>query len=432
MNQFEQFKKIDLTQFIAENFMATEHLFLSMPSIDTELADVLVLAKQQNPDIKIYVVIDNSEESIRNGFGDIDGIDKLLENGIQIFQSDDNLISFVITDIVGYFLFPHSRIFIEKSRGTNAFKIDPVSIKLLKQYFFATLFDKDKLEDNVILEDASNHFKEILEGFNNKLPLSNVIRFDDQKHESNKQKLKINPPNPPDLQRQINTYSAKIQFVELKFSGGNIQNKIIQLPPKAIPINSDELKSLLQTRIKIFQNFDENNEYQKFIKLKENVDDLRKRYLTPIKCRPGKRIIKIEQKEEFFKELNKLKKETETLNSSLLTILEEGRLNTLDLLKKELKEFLIKNEPDELKSISNTEIKERRIEEISNKIVASVKFPQVDKLIMNINLTEFFYDLTWYDFKDENLLKEFREKEIMTNDDIDQIVRMKKVYETRH
>ena len=104
----------------------------------------------------------------------------------------------------------------------------------------------------------------------------------------------------------------------------------------------------------------------------------------------------------------------------------------MDLLKKELKEFLIKNEPDELKSISNTEIKERRIEEISNKIVASVKFPQVDKLIMNINLTEFFYDLTWYDFKDENLLKEFREKEIMTNDDIDQIVRMKKVYETRH
>ena len=88
MNQFEQFKKIDLTQFIAENFMATEHLFLSMPSIDTELADVLVLAKQQNPDIKIYVVIDNSEESIRNGFGDIDGIDKLLENGIQIFQSE--------------------------------------------------------------------------------------------------------------------------------------------------------------------------------------------------------------------------------------------------------------------------------------------------------------------------------------------------------
>jgi hypothetical protein len=112
-------------------------------------------------------------------------------------------------------------------------------------------------------------------------------------------------------------------------------------------------------------------------------------------------------------------------------MLEEGKLNTLDLLRKELKAFFIANEPDELKNINRPEIKERKLEDIINTVTASVKFPEVSKLIENISLTELFYDLTWNDFKDEKLHKEFREKEIMKGDDIEQIVKLKDAYETK-
>ena len=433
MKRFEQFENIDFPNFVDEVFKATEHLYLSLPSIDDEMADALILAKNQKPSISINVVVDNSEESIRNGFGDIEGIDKLLKSNIHIRQSDGNLISFIISDSIGYFLFPHSRIFIDKAKGTNAFRISPSSILLLKKFFFPNETTTDKFEQAAIIGDSTKHFEEAFKEIENKQKEQNqtVSDFDNKKHEENKKKLKINPPLEPDLQRQINTYTAKIQFVELKFSGGNLENKIAQLQKKAIPINSDELKNLLQTRIKMFQDIDKSSDHKKLVEFKEKVEKLRKEFLTPITCRPGKSIIKIDNKENFIIELKNLKKETEKLNSALTTMLEEGKLNTVDLLKKELKAFFIANEPSELKNIIRPDIKERKLEEIINTITASVKFPEVSKLLEKISLTELFYDLTWNDFKDEKLHKEFQDKKIMNSNDIESIVKMKDAYETK-
>jgi hypothetical protein len=432
MKRFEQFEKIDFPQFVEEIFNASDNLFLSLPSIDDEMAEALILAKKQKPNLIINLVVDNSEESIRNGFGDIIGIDKILQSNIKVSQSDGNLISFIISDKVGYFLFPHSRIFIEKAKGTNAFRIDPVSIQLLKQYFFPNETQKNEFQETAIIGDANKHFKEAFNELNSiKHTSSQVSEFDKNIHNVNKDRLKVNPPNPPDLQRQINTYSAKIQFVELKFIGGNIENRIAQLPKKAIPINSEELKNLLQTRIKMFQNIDNNSDHKKLLDFKEKVERLRKDFLIPITCRPGKSVIKIDNKIEFLAKLEKLKKETETLNISFTTMLEEGKLNTLDLLKKELKVFFSANEPKEVRNIGRPDIKERKLEDIISTIAASVKFPEISKLIENISLRELFYDLTWNDFKDIKLQEEFREKNIMESDDIESIVKMKEAYETK-
>lgn len=429
----KQFEKIDFPKFVEEIFNAAENLYLSLPSIDEEMADALILVKQQKPTIKIKVVFDNSDESIRNGFGDIEAVDKLTKNDIQIFQSDGNLISFIVSDTIGYFLFPHSRIFIDKAKGTNAFKIDPVSIKLLILYFFPSeeKTDNKRFEQTTIIVDANKHFEKAFNELENNNVQSTVSEFDNIKHEENKKKLKINPPLKPDLQRQINTYTAKIQFVELKFSGGNLENKIAQLPEKAIPINSPELKSLLQTRMKMFQDIDKHADFFKLQEFKNKVEKLRKDYLVPITCRPSKSIIKNEHKEIFIDELNKLKEETKTLNKTLATMLETGRLNTLDLLKRELDTFFRINEPDELKNLNQQDIKDRKLEEIINKIVTSVKFPEVNKLIEKISLTELFYDLTWNDFKDEKLHKEFVDKKIMEQNDIKSIVKMKEVFDTK-
>ena len=291
----KQFEKIDFPKFVEEIFSASENLYLSLPSVDFEMADALIIVKQQKPTIKIKVVVNNSEESIRNGFGDIEGIDKLTQNDIQIFQSDGNLISFIVSDTIGYFLFPHSRIFIDKAQGTNAFRIDPVSIKLLVSYFFPCeeQTSNTKFEQFATIGDANKHFEEAFKELDNNNRQSTVAKFDHKKHEEIKIKLKINPPLEPDLQRQINTYTAKIQFVELKFSGGNLENKIAQLPDKALPLNSPELKSLLQTRIKMFQDIDKHEDFYKLQDFKNKVDKLRKDYLTPITCRPSKSIIKI-------------------------------------------------------------------------------------------------------------------------------------------
>src|SRR5207249_1892351 len=116
---------------------------------------------------------------------------------------------------------------------------------------------------------------------------------------------------------------------------------------------------------------------------KDKIEKLRKDFLTPITCRPGKSILKIEKKGVFLTALEKLKNESKTLNNVLTTTLEEGRLNTLALLRKELVTFFKMNEPKEVKEILRDDIKERKVDEIINTIVASVKFPEVSDLISN-------------------------------------------------
>lgn len=410
-------------------FEAKSKLFLSLPSIDEEIAAALI---QRDKSAEIKIVIDNSEEAIRNGYGEAAGIEKLREQKFQIYQCEGNLISFIISDDKGYFVFPQSKIFSDNPKGANAFKLDPVTIQLLIQNYFPTeqQAGERKFSQAAAIGDSIKHFEEALQEVKHDANIS-ISKFDNEKYDGIKKNLKVNPPLSPNLQRQINTYTAKIQFVELKFSGGNLENKIAQLPKKAIPINSDELKNLLLTRIKMFQDISKNSDYKKFQDFKDKIEKLRKDFLIPITCRPSKSIIKMERKESFLRELDELKKESKTMTKVLTTMLEEGKLNTIDLLRKELVIFFKTNKPEEVKEIQREDVKERKISEIINTIVASVKFPEVSDLIEGISLSELFYDLTWNDFKEEKLLKEFLEKKIMMKDEIDSIVDLKKAFDVR-
>ena len=406
------------------------HLYISLPSIDEEIACALIKFKKSEI---TQIVIDNSEEVIRNGFGETKGLDLLHGNNFKILQSDGNLISFIISDNTGYFIFPQSKIFSEKPKGANAFKLDPVTILLLIQNFFSAENSNDEINysQSEAISCSIKHFENAFNEVKEKGFETNVTQFDKEKYTTIQKNLKVNPPLSPNLQRQINTYTAKIQFVELKFSGGNLENKIAQLPKKAIPINSDELKSLLLTRIKMFQDISKDSEYKKFQDFKDKIEKLRKDFLIPITCRPSKSIIKMERKDSFLKELATLKEESKTMTKILTTTLEEGKLNTIDLLRKELVTFFRTNEPQELKDIDRSDIKERKQTEIINSIVSSVKFPEVSDLIESISISELFYDLTWNDFKDEKLHKEFLEKKVMMKDEIDSIVHLKKAFDVK-
>jgi hypothetical protein len=411
-------------------FEAKNQLLISLPSIDSTIADALIKRATQ---VVIKVVVDNSEESIRNGYGDVKAIETIIKAGIEINQCDGNLVSFIIADETGYYIFPQSRIFSEEPKGANAVRIDPVTINILNSNYFATdqKVEINSFDNNEAISKSINHFEDAFKELSKEGRSISSDNFNASKFKDIKRKLEINPPLEPDIQRQINTYTAKIQFVELKFAGGGIENTIATLPKKAIPINSEELKNLLLTKIKMFQDLSGNEKYKKFVEFKAKVDKLRKDFLTPITCREGKSIINIELLEDFKKELIELNNEAIKLNDVLPEILEEEKLNTTDLLRKELKEFLTLNEPNEIKTYTNPDTKERKLLDIINIIVVSIKFPDIKKLIEHISLNANFYDLTWNDFSDEKLLQEFSKKEIMEVEDIDSIIELNKAFKTK-
>jgi len=115
---------------------ATNKIFISIPNVHPEVAKELLEAKQRFSNIKI--VVDCSENSFRNGYGDAESIESLKAAGIDIFESQKNRVSFIICDEKGYFIFPESRIFAHDDVGNNAVKMDPITQLHLISYFFSS------------------------------------------------------------------------------------------------------------------------------------------------------------------------------------------------------------------------------------------------------------------------------------------------------
>ena len=421
---------LDYSKLLSLIFETKHNINVSLPGIDEELADALI---QINDKVTVNVLFDNSEESIRNGYGDLKGIDKLKEAGVHLKECNGNLVSFIISDEQGYFLFPQSKIFSAEPVGPNAVKIDPVTIQLLLLHFFPS----DEISNKIItnqsdaITESVSHFQHAYKEIDEHGTNTSSINFDEKKYNDIKKRLLFDPPFAPDLQRRINTYQAKVQFIELKFVGGNIESKIAQLPKKALPINSTELKQLLMTRIKMFQDISKNPKYIEFQKFKKKVEDLREKYLIPITCRPAKSIIKFEEKEKFKIELESLQKEAANLNEILCEMLEKEKMNTKKIVKSELVTFFNNNPPEEVLTFKDKIVKQDKVNEIIETIIVSIKFPEVKKLIENISIKDFYFDLTWLDFSDDALLNEFSKKKIIAQQDIDSIVEMKEAFRVR-
>ena len=301
-------EKFDTTNFSRLISNASDKIFVSIPNVHEEITQVLLKAKETVSNIKI--VVDCSEDSFRNGYGSAESIDKLKAAGIGIFESNKNRVSFIICDEKGYFIFPESRIFVHDDVGNNAVKIDPITLIHLISYFFPPektdgadeqikkdLFESSKKIDEYIEETIND-----IENPQTQVPIEPI---NEEKFIQVKENIKKNPPLHPDLQRQINTYTAKIQFAELNFEGANLHVKKVRIPPKAMPFRDEEIKKALETKMRLFEDLDSKNEFKAFFSVREKIDELRDNYCTPVTSRK-KSIISVEKKQEFIAEMEKI------------------------------------------------------------------------------------------------------------------------------
>jgi hypothetical protein len=431
---------INLPALLDKLNKAEQSIYLVMPGIDDEVAGWLIHLKKEKK-ISINVCVDNDEAVIRNGYGDAVSIDNLLMNNISVRQSGGNRISFMVTDSQGYLLFPESRILSEsilseKPIGTNALTLDPFTITRLVNHFFSPQNPEEKLH---LLERFTESFDQQhiwLQQLNNEIDngvISVSEDFNKTTFEKTKESLKKIPPTEPDLQRRIRTYTTKVQFVELKFSGINLKARTINIPKTAIPINNEELKNLLFTKMKLFQNIEENESLKIFSELKKKVEVLRDDYLKSITCREGKSIIQVEMKEAFRARLEKIKNEIKEINKDLPDILEKASMPSKNLIVAESIKFYSANPaklPSEIAQYKDNALREKKLKEYVEQMVSNI-FPKTSKLIEKITLKDYYYDLTFQDFSDDNFIKELQKKEIVKEDDIKDIVEMKNAFSER-
>jgi hypothetical protein len=352
----EYFKSITQSDLIGLINSTREELFLCLPSLHQEVASALKKAAEFNQEqhkkaINIHILIDFDPQTFRQGYGEFSAIDELKYQGFDVKNLKDNRVSFIISDKTGYYLFIESRSIIPADKITiNAIRIDPVSIVRIKQYFFngivKNLFEDELanaiIEEGLLLQDPSNFV----------LPKSSLVsNISAEDYETVKQDLEKNPPIHPDYKRVVDFYSNKLQYGELHFEGQNFQYSTIQIPSNLLPYKNKEIRDKLITKLKLFEKIKEHKDYKAFDDLDKKKKEISAKYLTPIKCRRNKSILKKTEKIQFEAEVKKLETQLADIKHKLYNLMSDEIDTARIELRRTFYLFLLENPTEEMEKM---------------------------------------------------------------------------------
>jgi hypothetical protein len=416
---------IDFPGFIGLIEKATERVDISLPGIDIETGEVLLEFKHQ---AQIRIVIDNSEDTIRHGFGDAEAIAKLKGAGIEIRECKGNMVSFILIDSLGYYIFPQSRIFSDNPIGPNAVQMDPLTVELLRQhFFFMNGFEPEirkKMDD--ALAKSISHFEKTSEKilFD---PENQTIRdFDHYKFEKIQEKLKLNPPLNPDIKRMLEVYTTRFQYVELVAKNIRISQHRASLPENSIPVEDPYLRKRLISSIRAFDNSSQSLEMLELEYIELQIQDLRKSFLVNVKCRNGKSLINKDNISEFKAKVDVLGNRFKTISEKLKLSLKAEIEKTKSSLKKEWISLFRKNPPEGLKDLKDLTEFETGLNQLVEIMILRISFPSVEKIVSEFSLSAYYSDLTWEDLSDEELLQELCEKRVIEAKDQQRLANFKR------
>lgn len=416
----EYFKTITTTSLAELIKSARKSLYLCLPSIHPEIANAISeLNDMENiPDenVKIHILIDFDAQTFRQGYGDYDSIEKLFRKEDDIKCLKDNRISFIISDNIAYYLFLESRTMIPADKETiNAVRIDPISIVRLKQFFFPSTEKtdfKNELANAIIKESKTLSEPEKL------MPRlqAPVVEISENEIKEVRANLKQNPPLNPDFKRKIEFYQNKFQYAELHYYGQRIEHYTINIPSKLLPYKNEELKNKLLTRLKLFENISSNEHFKKFKQIEKRKTEIIEKYLTHLKCRKNRSVLKIEAKSEFIKDIKTLIQDLgeikTTIYSAMIDELESAKSN----LQKTMEKFLLENPTDDMKNMGENNF-QIMAKSTSNALVDKINVDPA-KMISKIKIDCHFADITFEDLSDKELINEFTEKKLIDEADI--------------
>jgi hypothetical protein len=409
-------------------------LYICMPSIHEEVGEAILKLTSKtgvNKDApSVHILIDYDAQTFRQGYGDHQTIETLREKGLDIKKLQNNRISFIISDEIGYYLFIESRSLIPADKQTvNAVKIDPVSLVRLKMYFFRACDTNDFEDDltNAIIEE-SKQLKDAIKLVDERTAM--VADIDSNVIIAVKEDLRNNPPLKPDFKRIVDFYSNKFQYVKLSFDGSGISNRKIDIPPEVFPLSDAGLKKCLETRLNLFDEDIKGDIFKELNEIKDNVRQIREYYLTKIKSRDESLLdknkkanfkAKVELLRTRLSDVKKviMKKMSEQIDKTKTSLLNELQIyyegNPQTFMAKHAN--LWKNEPEYVRLEAYNK---------ANELIHKLKWPKPHEMVEKFEFTVNYSDITYEDLKNEKFIAELKEKGLITSKDSEQLANFSK------
>ena len=310
---------------IATTIQQAEHsVCYAAPGIQVGPARAMAeVAARIGPEL-ITVCLDFDERVMRMGFGDLEAVKVLRDAGISFSSTPGLRTGLVIVDHQGY-IFTRTALYLEADNrpadAPNAMRLsrDQVSealarlspaAKVIAIALAKTEDEKDRIQSQAIEVPST--------------PVAEAA-FDAVQHS-----LIEAPPARFDVTRQVQVFSAYLQYVDLKLEGAAIQRRRVPIPPNIQKLGgSKDLEGRLKTTFDLIEKGGKLSSKA----LEDSLNEIRKNFTPSLGKDYGRVVLKaakprLEERLEAFRA--DLKKHQETVKTELQGKLNESRKQIVD------------------------------------------------------------------------------------------------------
>lgn len=348
---------------IADVIDASKNIYSFIsPGITSEIAASIIRFHENNPSGQIDIIIDNSSEAIRHGYGLLECIEQLLERRIGVKYQTGIRIGMLSTDIASYVFNPAPQVIAEEPNDNTA----PNAICISKH-------EADNILKSIKNSDDTHAEIDQIEIGKEFLKQEHIKRI--------QQDFEERPFIKPDLYRQMNVISSIFQLVETHLTGARLQARTFTLTPQDLGIKDTELANRIRASYTII----DKAEIMEITELESMHKNIKDAYFIQIQKYGN--IIMHDRIKEFLDSIESLKNGIKVKQESLIKLIEEKLENSKTTLIPLIIQNLFSLNEYDLKKIvfpfsSDKEgVKKFVIQKLDK------KFPKAEQILSKIDLT---------------------------------------------
>jgi hypothetical protein len=294
------------------------------PGIQNEPASAIVdVAKRIGPDL-INVCLDFDERVMRMGFGDLAAIKSLRDAGIVVNSTPGLRTGLLIVDHQGYIFTPTALYLEAEDRPPDA----PNAMRLSRDQVTEALARLSPAAKAMAIALAKTDDEK--ERFREQAVEVASAPVTDESFTAVERRLEEAPPVPFDVARQVRVFNAYLQYVDIEFTGADIERHRLAIPPSIQKLGATkDLEGRLKTTFELIERGGKLSSKA----LKAELNDIRKSF-TPSLGKDHGRVVLKATKPHFEERVTqfraKLKAHQEEVEKELQGKLDESRTLVID------------------------------------------------------------------------------------------------------
>lgn len=384
------FQSIDTQRLCELIHSASKRVAFIGPAMTTEVAAAVSNKFSQLDRRGVTIIIDYDEAIFRLGYGHHEAIEILKESGIELRKESGLRISVLVIDDKGWVLH-QSPMAVEDPDAPvhNAISLSAQHIKEICDAAGMEDKSRDRTAPFTAPSDPSTP------------PEIGLTPIPESEYNSVKKAIYSNPPQKFDLQRQVNVYTANLQFVDIELAGGRVESRTIRLPAdlqKQLFGNNDEVDSRLKASYKLI----DSDQLEGLGEIRQDVEELRK-YTRQLNKRLG-RVILTAKKGKFLERQKALEEKISSWKKDAKATIQSEIDQSINELAHALAPLLLKNPPIELESgLVGEPTRDNAIDYIKQMLCRVA--PEPSKLVDDLKLHCIFKDVTYEMLKNDEFQK---------------------------